>query len=397
MLGKKVDKNEAGGAEHMETGNEESIAKSTIVSRLKKRKKPRTKKSKKKKIIIGVVILALIGLGVTYKLSAPKEAVGMPVSTGTAEKMDIEQVVTIKGVVEGSEKADIASNVNYKVISIGVSEGGKVSKGQVLATLDGGTAQADYNKAVKTLEQSKFEYDAAQSLFDQGAVSREELLKAKTAFENDSITVSSYKGLEDTQIVSPISGTVTRVNTSIGRAANDTKDKEAMFVVEDLANLQMKVKVSEYDIGKIKIGQGVTITADILGKNSVTGVVSKISPTGEPKDASSKERVIPVTIDVEKGNTSLIAGVSAKAKILIEKKTGVLTVPIDAILGNPGEKNYVFVLHGNNLKKVPVIVGTEGTLNVEVSSDQLKAGDQVVLGPTFEMKNGMVVNPMPQQ
>jgi multidrug resistance efflux pump len=75
-----------------------------------------------------------------------------------------------------------------------------------------------------------------------------------------------------------------------------------MFVVEDLQNLKMNVKISEYDISKIQVGQKVTITAEVLGDDSVQGIVSRISPTGEQKDTTSTEMVIPVQIDVNKEN-----------------------------------------------------------------------------------------------
>ncbi|WP_051280288.1 efflux RND transporter periplasmic adaptor subunit [Anaerovorax odorimutans] len=363
----------------------------------KEDKMPKIKKSKKKKVIIVIIVLLIIGFA-AYKVLMPHEVQGINVTTGSAEKMDVEQVVSIKGIIEGAETANISTSLNYEVESILVSEGDKVSKEQVLAVLDSESVEADYNKARKNLEQSKFKYDASQTLYSQGAISEEDLISARTTYENDKITVDSFDELAQTQIKSPINGTVTRVNTSKGRAANDTPNDEPMFVIEDLDHLQMKVKISEYDINKIKLNQPVTISAEVLGPNNVSGVVSKISPTGETKESGSKEMVIPVTIDVNKGNQDLFAGVSAKADISIEKKTDVLTVPIDAILTDPNTgKNSVMVVKNNKLKKVLVELGTEGDFNVEVTSGELKEGNKVVLGPTLDMTDGMEVTSMPQE
>ena len=55
------------------------------------------------------------------------------------------------------------------------------------------------------------------------------------------------------------------------------------------------------------------------------------------------------------------------------------------------------VLNGTTLKKVPVELGIEGDFNVEISSGKLKTGDKVVLNPTFDMTDGMVVAPAPEQ
>lgn len=361
-------------------------------------KKTRNPKSgKKKKIIIAVVVILLIITAiVTASLLSGGEAPPM-VSTGTAEKMDIEQAVTIKGTIQGSESADVVSSLNYEIVSILVNEGDTVKKDQVLAILDSESLQDDYQKAVRALEESKFNYDASKVLYEEGAISREEYIRAENAYKNDQLTVSSFDIQDKTQIKSPISGTVTRVNVNIGRYANDTENNVPMFVIEDLDNLKMDVRISEYDISKIKVGQKVEITAEVLGSESVSGTVSRISPTGEPKDPSSKEMVIPVKIDIHKGNTNLIAGVTAKARILIDKKSSVLAVPIDSVLEDPNtEESYVMVLSGTVINKVPVEPGLEGDFHIEVTSDKLKEGDAVVLSPTFDMTDGMEVTAVPQ-
>lgn len=363
--------------------------------KVKKVRKPMSKK--KKRILIAaivVLVLALI-LIVPRVLSGGEPA--LAVTTGTVEKMDIEQVVTIKGTIQGSQKADVASSVNYKILSILVNEGDVVQKDQVLAVLDSKELQDDYQKSVTALNQSKFTYEASKDLYEQGAISKEDFLKAQNLYETDKITLDSYNIADKVNIKSPIAGTVTRVNVNIGRYATDTQDKTPMFIVEDLQNLKMDVRISEYDISKIQVGQKVTITAEVLGGDSVDGTVSRISPTGELKDGTSKEMIIPVQIDVQKGNTKLIAGVTAKAKIEIEKRADVLSVPIDSILEDPSTgESYVMVLNGTTLTKVPVELGLEGDFNVEISSGKLKADDRVVLNPTFDMTDGMQVAPAPE-
>lgn len=354
---------------------------------------------KKKKIIIAVIVLVLIVAVVfVVKSFSAKGETGLLVTTGVATKGQIEETVSIKGVIEGSDLAEVSSNSNLEVISISAKEGDKVTKGQTLAVLDSTSVVADYNKAVNNLEQSKFQYEASKTLYEEGAISLDELRKSELAFENDTISVSTFNKTDQSTVKSPITGTITRINTSVGRAANDTKDKLPMFVVEDLDNLQMNVKVSEYDINKIKLGQTVEITAEVLGEDVATGVVSKISPTGEQKEATSKEMVVPVTIAVDNANTSLLAGVSASAKILIERKDEALTVPVEAVMEDPETgKSYIFTVNKNLLKKIEVGVGINGNFTVEVISDKLKENDVIVLGPTFDMTDGMEVITAPQQ
>jgi len=168
-------------------------------------------------------------------------------------------------------------------------------------------------------------------------------------------------------------------------------------VVENLNDLQMKVSVSEYDISKIRVGQSVTITAEVLGNDSVTGVVSSISPTGELKDMTSSEKVIPVVIDIDKGDKNLIAGVTARAKILIDKQESVTAVSIDAVAQDPETgQDMVFVVdEGGILRKVPVELGLETNIYVEILGGVLKEGEQIVLAPTLDMEDGMIVTVNP--
>lgn len=362
--------------------------------KVKKARKPMSKK--KKRILISAAVVLVLALIVIIPRFMSGGAPALVVTTGTVEKMDIEQAVTIKGTIQGSQKADVATSLNYEIVSILVEEGDVVQKDQVLAVLDSEDLQDDYQRAATALKESKFNYEASKHLYEEGAVSKEEFLRAQSQYESDRVTLESLDINDKVNIKSPIAGTVTRVNVNIGRYANDTENAEPMFVVEDLQNLKMDVRISEYDISKIEVGQKVTITAEVLGEDSVEGVVSRISPTGEQKDASSKEMVIPVQIDVKNDNSKLIAGVTAKAKIEIEKREKVLSVPIDSILEDPAAgDSYVMVLNETVLKKVFVKLGIEGDFNVEITSGDLKEGDQVVLNPTFEMTDGMEVAPMP--
>ncbi|HHU17685.1 MAG TPA: efflux RND transporter periplasmic adaptor subunit [Clostridiales bacterium] len=370
---------------NIDAETDENASKNSII------KKTNIKKKKRNLIIAAIVLV--VAVATVWGLFSDKEQT-LLVTTSAVERMDIEQVVTIKGTIKGSQSADVATALNYEIVSILVEEGDVVKKDQVLAILDADELKADYQKAISALNESKFKYEAAKNLYEEGAISKEEYIRAENAYKNDMITVNSLNVADKVNIKSPIAGTVTRVNVNIGRYANDTENNEPMFVVEDLQKLKMDVGISEYDISKIQVGQKVTITAEVLGNDSVEGIVSRISPTGEQKDAASKEMVIPVQIDINNEDSKLIAGVTAKAEIEIEKKNNVLSVPIDALLEDPSNGDIsVIVLDETVLKKIPVQVGLEGDFHIEISSGDIKEGDLMVLNPTFDMADGMKAAP----
>lgn len=407
-------------------------------------------KRKKVTIIVCVILLLIVGAVAVKSMSGGNTI--PTVSVTKAEKQTVAETVSIRGVIEGSETAEITSPMNNKIISINVKEGDKVQKGQVLAVLDRGNlqdavdqaqnqyesaqyslddslknAQKEYDAAVRALDDANRTYENNKTLYEAGAISKEEFLKSQTAMENAKSAVDTYnvvngkvvasgsqqknvemqkealdskaKDLQDLNIKSPISGTVTRVNARLGRYAADTENKAAMFVVENLDQLQMSVNISQYDISKIKLGQKVLITSDVLGKDQAEGVVSQISPTGEPKTQGSNDMVIPVKITITNdGGGRLIAGVSGTASILIQESKDVLAVSVDALAKDPqtGQDMVYIVDKTNHLKKIPVQLGVESEFAAEVTGGDLKEGDSVVMNPDFSLKEGAEVKAAPE-
>ena len=70
--------------------------------------------------------------------------------------------------------------------------------------------------------------------------------------------------LEKTEIKSEIDGTVVRVNSKVGQFADKVEDDKPIFSIENLDQLELEVKISEFSIGKVKEGQKALIGADIL-------------------------------------------------------------------------------------------------------------------------------------
>lgn len=199
------------------------------------------------------------------------------------------------------------------------------------------------------------------------------------------------KELEDCKVKSSINGTITRVNAKVGRFADEIDDKKPMFVIENVDTLKMMANVSEYDIGRLEIGQKVKISADILNGNEVDGVVSRISPTGEQKQGSN-ERIIPVQIDVTGETKGLIAGINASAKVETDTAQNVLVIPLEALVNKADDTYSVFVVKENGtVEELNVLLGVEDVLEVQIISDEIKEGDKVVLNPNTSLTDGMSV------
>lgn len=387
----------------------------------------------KKKLLAGVVVAAVAAGGFLFFRSGGETAV--PVNVVAVEQQTLRDAVSLKAPLEGTETVEIVSNLHYEVTAINVKEGDRVTKGQVLAVLDTdamadeiGSAQdalalaqaqyedslrskqSEYEQALQNLQNAQKDAKRNAALFEVGGVSAEENEKAQSALAEAQAAIKGFRvengqvqgnasdlknietarnalarkqdSLSDGKIVSPIDGTITRVNINVGRFADETDDKKPMFVVENLQQLQMEVAVSEYDVADIAVGQPVEITADVLKGQTVSGVVDRISPTGELKEGSAAERVIPTVIRLTESNDALIAGINAKAEIIIAEAADALTVPIEAVLDNgDGTGTVMRVKEDNTVEALTVELGLENDLNVQLISSALQPGDLLILNP----------------
>ncbi len=391
------------------------------------------KKKKKKWIAIILVVVLVIGVLVVKNMGGNGEQLPM-VQTKPLAKGAIMQTLSLNGPISGTDSVEVVSNLHAEIQEILVKEGDKVEEGQVLARLDSSElerqitiAENEYNlakatyqeklrenavytqKASAACETAQTALNRVQALYDSGNASLVELEAAKTTLsdairERDSVAgcesfalqaensrlslEQKQEQLKDTEIISQISGTVVRVNSKVGRFADKTENDRPMFEIENLEKLEMEIPVSEYYIGEIKLGQKVIITADILNGESVEGTVTAISPTGEVKSASSTERVIPITIQISDTSSALIAGINAKASIILDEAENTFIVQSSDVVQRADGSLAVATVENGGIKWIPVLCGIESDFEVEiipVEEGSIVEGMQIVSNPNGNM------------
>ena len=398
-------------------------------------KKAGKKKRGKKKFLLAAAVLAVLGIGAVKVLGGSEPSLPTA-ATVTPVRKEIQNRLSVSGPVSGTDSVDVVSNLHAEVLEIPVKEGDKVTKGQVLAVLDDtdlkkevAMAKNDYDlavstcaeqdrdarngyaKAVQDLKTAQDNYNRTKVLYDSGDVPLVDLETAENGLNDAKRQAASYEvkngqavagdsyrlqvekarfeyekkqeQLADTQITSPIDGTVVRVNTKVGRFADSVEDSEPLF---------------EYSIGKVAVGQEAEISADILDGETVRGQVVSISPTGEEKGGGSTERVIPTKVRIMDENTKLIAGITAKAQIVLEEKEDALTVPVAAVTERNGVSMVLAVKDGM-IHEVPVQTGIEGDVELEIlpgEGEELDETTQIVAAPSEGLTEGMAVTAMAQ-
>ena len=400
--------------------------------------------SRRKKILAAAGILAVFVLA--GRAAAGGEKAGVLVTVTPLAKKDIQEKLSLTGPVSGTDSVDVVSNIHAEITEMHVKEGDAVTKNQVLAVLDSTNlareveiarntyelavankeekdkeAALGYEKAVQDYQKASLDYSRNSQLFAAGDISQMDLEQSANALNDARRQMEGYRvengrgvaeesyalqvenaafelqkkqeELKNAQIKSSIDGTVVRVNSKVGQFADKVEDDKPMFSIENLEQLELEIKVSEYSIGKVQVGQKAVITADILDGASVEGKVVKISPTGEEKGGGSTERVIPTTIRIDGDKSRLIAGITAKAELLIREAKDAFCVPATAVFDR-GDGPCIAVAENMRVRIIPVTLGVDGDVEVEViprEGDVLTEGMQVITNPEPQTEDGTAV------
>lgn len=403
---------------------------------------------KKKRIEAVLAVAAAVCLAV--RCTAGGSTLSQVPSMALA-KGDVVSSLSLTGPVSGTDSADVVSNLHSEVLEIRVKEGDTVEKGQVLAVIDRTDAQKEvdvaqnaydlavseyneslrdtkigYEKAKQDYSTASLNYERNKTLFESGAISSAEFEAVGNALSDARRAVEGYRmengqavpdesyelkvkaaqfeldqkkrDLEDTEVKSPISGTVVRVNSKVGQFADKPEDEKPMFIIENLAQLEMELQISEYSVGDVSVGLPVDITADILNGKTVTGTITSISPTGEEKTGSaSTERVVPATVSIDKADSGLIAGITARASIVTERAEDVFKVPSSAVrTGEDGSRQIAVLKEGTGIVHfVSVDTGVESDLETEIIpiGEELTEGMTLLLTPDG-LTEGIEVEPV---
>ncbi len=208
-------------------------------------------------------------------------------------------------------------------------------------------------------------------------------------------------------VTAPAAGLVTEVDAKAG----ETYTGGTLALVELDNSLMVEAEVGEYDIPDVAVGMRVVVKTDATRDEELSGHVTYVAPKPESGSSSglsglsgllsggssldissltgaSSSASYKVRIALDDTNDRLRLGMNARASIVTEEAENALTVPYDAVQEDADGNNYVEVpeyvedSRGKKTmkeKKVSVTKGLEGTYYIELTSDTLKEGDEVIV------------------
>lgn len=374
----------------------------------------------KKVFYLVFAALALVGAGFLYRMGFFTPPVQLQLANVTqVYPSQAYTVLTASGYVVPQRKSALASKVTGRLVWLGVEEGSRVKKGEVVARLESQDVEAAKTQAAANLETARFNLenaraelaDAALNLnrskelvdknfiargeYDTSVARQKKAVAAVNAAEsviraNEAALESAGIQLEYTLIRAPFDAVVLTKNADIGDIVTpfsaSVESKAAVVTIADMDSLQVQADVSESSLGQVKIGQPCEIQLDALPDKRLRGAVHMIVPTGDRSKAA-----VMVKIRFVDWDHRILPELSAKISFLSKPVSKMDQVPRTAVnqkaLVARGEGKAVFLVKGDRAEETLVRTGAQIGDMVEVLIG-LKAGDQVVLEPPPKLKSG---------
>ncbi|HJW21661.1 MAG TPA: biotin/lipoyl-binding protein [Candidatus Limnocylindrales bacterium] len=253
-----------------------------------------------------------------------------------------------------------------------------LSAAQLNATLSLHQAQNQVASASLNLTSAKNQYNlkiapatSAQIAADKASVAQAQLAVTNLQAAGPNIT-------------SPIDGTVTAVNLTVGQSvagsstgssSSSSSSTTGQIEVMDLSKLQIAGQASETDIANLKMGQAATVTATALGSDTVVGSVCSLSNVGTQISGVAS---FAVTVCITGSNSSLLVGMSATAAVVTNRADGAVLVPSLAVKTVGGQQVVtVLAADGKTQTNVPVTVGISNGSETQILTG-LQGGETVV-------------------
>lgn len=341
----------------------------------------------------------------------------------TAETLEVS--IEASGVIEAISSIEIKSKASGEILFLGAEVGDSIEKGSILGQIDQRTptnilnqSKSDLEASKVRLENAKSQYERGTELHANGSISdkafediQENFAQAKSTLVRTEVSYENAKiALDDTIVRSPITGTIISRPVEVGQVISSPTSAVGggtlLMTMADLSKVRVRALVDEIDVGKVSIGQTVSIKVAAYRDKEFFGTVSKVEPLAK---IEQNVTTFPVLIDIDNKDNLLLLGMNTDVVIEILNKDVSMSTPSMSlrtrkdvysaanILNIPKEDVDIFLknkVKGENFNKFIVIkdgksgptltwveIGVSDLSNVEIVNG-LSSGDTVYILPS---------------
>jgi RND family efflux transporter MFP subunit len=368
------------------------------------------------------VLAALLAAVAAAWMFSPRTFTVSAATVGLAYPSRTLTKLTASGYVVAQRKAALATKATAQLVWLGVEEGSRVQKGQVVARLESADVEATRDQARHEMEAAKYQiasaeaeladarihygrmkklvagdyvarsdYDTAEARLKKAAAALEQAkanLKARAEALNQAEAQLTYTDLE-----APFDAVVLTKNADVGDIISplgaSSTSKAAVVTIADMASLAVEVDVSESSLRQVVVGEPCEIMLDAIPSERFPGKVHMIVPTADRTKAT-----VLVKVRFDALDPRVLPEMSAKVAFLSRALTPAettprLAVPAAAVTTRDG-RDAVFVIKDGKAALTPVTLG-EALGDMREVTSGLESGLKVVLSPPDKLASGDAV------
>ncbi len=309
------------------------------------------------------------------------------ITVQTVKDTLFQHFIELQGNVETTQNVIIYPEFQGTLTRVFVTEGDRVSKGQVLARIDDGGLSSQLGQLEAQAALAKTTYERQKRLWDQSIGSEIQYLQTKTSYESAEKAVNQMKSqLAKTAVRAPFSGVIDDVITEQGTVVSAGQQ---LFRIINLKDMHIKADVPERFIKNVTKGKNVTVEFPILGET----ITTTVKQTGNYINPNN--RTFSVEVDVPNTAGTIKPNLTAKLKINDYTSENAILIPLHVISEDGQGAQYVYtaLTETNNqvsAKRKFITTGKAQGDYIEIL-DGLNTGDQIIVEGARSVKEGQAV------
>ncbi|WP_299382516.1 efflux RND transporter periplasmic adaptor subunit [uncultured Lacinutrix sp.] len=311
------------------------------------------------------------------------------ITTFIAKEEVFNHVLELQGNVTTKNLLIITPEFSGILTNVYVTEGQRVSKGQILAKVDDGGLSQQLAQYKIQADLAKTTFERQERLWNQKIGSEIQYLQAKSSYEAQQQAINQLQQqLNKTTVRAPFSGTIDDVITEKGSVVG--AGQTPLIQIVNLDKMYIETDVPESYVADVVKGKNVTVEFPILGKT----IDTKIRQAGDVINPAN--RTFKVEIDVPNKDKSVKPNLTARLKINDYTNPKAILVPQSIISENADGEQYVYVVknkkENNEGEVTKVIIKTGRTQGdvIEVLAN-IENGTELIKEGARSVKDGQTV------
>lgn len=312
------------------------------------------------------------------------------ITTITAKEVVFNHYLEIQGNVKTKQNILVYPEMPGILKKVLVKEGERVSKGQLLATIDDGGLSNQVAQLEATTQLAKTTFERQKRLWEQKIGSEIQFLQTKANYEAQKSTLNQLKSQQTkASIRAPFSGVIDDVMKEAGTVIAPGQGSE-VFRIVNLDNMYVEAEVPERYIASITKNKEVKVEFPVLG-SSLNSTIRQVGSFINPNNRSFK---IEVPVLNKSGNVK--PNLTAKLQINDYTDNKAILIPQSIISENANGEQFVYVIKNKNAKneavaeRVVIKTGkTQGNF-IEVL-ENLSVGNEIIKEGARSVNNGQTV------